>query len=131
MRVDSNLAYWFDLLVPCNPIQPGGRVVFSRRKVASEIEEEINELIAWVEAILANLPNKPHTSSDFLKALKMDSIVNTRRLLAIFSEIYFGDEAVFETIYGSRDPLALQVINMVGVNVEALIIPVKNRSKSV
>ncbi|MDA8631265.1 hypothetical protein N9L29_01000 [Litoricolaceae bacterium] len=131
MTVDSNLTHYFDLLVPGNSVQLGGGVVFSRRKMADEIEAEINEMEAWVGAIFANLPHKPYTSSDFLKALRQESISKTRRLVAIFSEIYFGDEAVFETIYGSRNPLAYQVIKIIDVNLDALILPVKNRQKGV
>ena len=131
MKFDSNLTYYFDLLVPGNSMQPGGGVVFTRRKVADEIEAEINEMEEWVVATFANLPHRPGTSSEFLKVLRANSIGKTRRLVAIFSEIYSGDEAVFEIIYGSRNPLAYQAIKIIDVNLEALILPVINRQKCV
>ena len=119
-----------DLLIPANPMQPGGRIVFERRRRVHEIEVELVELLEWIDGVLPTLSNVPDTPAGLMKALKISSISNTKRFIAVFAEIYFADEEVFEVLYGVRDPLSQQHIELAELDLDPLIAPVLGRKKS-
>ena len=128
--VSPEVWFYIDLMVPTNTFQPKASLVLSRRQLAPRIEAELQELLQWVEGIVAAMPSDIDTPAAFLKALKSDSIQNTRHFLALMAEIYVGDEEVFELIYETRDPLARQVIDMVDVNLNVLVAPVLERYRN-